>query len=199
MTSLEQWLMNGVYILGIVVFVFVWLLFLKSRYANAVVGKLLSEFITREGNSYTKLLPITNGTVTIPPKGNQGGRQYVIADIATYTVDYPAVPRFLSIIQTKAKKATFFEDSYEPITNRGYTLLLSPRRLYNLVNEQFTELGVRQARDEAVEKKFTQKNSFQLKTSHVVYGVIGIAIVALLIYGIYMMKNFTTLQQGLGG
>lgn len=194
LSQLDQILINVAYILGIIIFIFMWLMFLRARYAKLVIGRVLCEFITSEGNGYIKLLKVDEGQLIIPPKGVKQGRQYPIADIATYTVDYPAVPRFLSIIQTKVKKAVFDEDCWEPLSNRSGKLLLSPKRLYNVVNERFTQVGIEKSYSESEGGKII-KNTFSLKPGTMMYIVIGILAIGLIILGIYVMKNFNMLSE----
>ena len=193
MTTLETWLVNLMYIFIIITFICGWLFYLRAHYAKAVIGKVLCEFITKEGNSYSKLLPSEEGIIDVKPKGKRKGRSFVVADIATYLIDYPSAPRFLSMIQTKVKKAVFDEDSWEPLTNRRGKLLLSPMRLYSVRNERFSQLGVEQAREETEARRMALGGRNTL-----LYILIGAVILAIVIGGYFIVQNFDAIKGGLG-
>lgn len=195
MESLNTWLINGVYICVIIVFICGWLFYLRAHYAKAVIGKVLCEFITSEGNNYFKLLPVTDGKIVVKPKGKKPGRMYVIADIATYQTDYPSVPRFLSMISTKVKKTIVDEDSWEPLTNRRGMLLLSPVRLYNMMNERFSQVGLEQAKEEFEGTRRTRSAKFD---NWLLYLLVGGILLGVICIGWFVVSNFDTIKAALG-
>ena len=184
LASVDMWLIRVVYIFGIIIAIFVWMAFMKRYYAKQVIGRIFAEFITAEGNGYTKLLICDGDKIIIPPKGDKPGRQFAVADVATHLVDYPAVPKMFSFIQTKAKKAIFFEECWEPISNRSGKLLLSPRRLYNLLNERFSQIGVEQAREEGASKP--QSKSYNIPWKIIIILALILAAVAI---GYFVVQN----------
>ena len=194
METLNTWLINVTYICIILVVLCGWLFYLRAHYAKAVVGKVLGEFITPEGNGYSKLLPVAEGMITMPPKGKKKGKSYAVADIATYQVDYPSVPRLLSIISTKVKKAVFDEESWEPLTNRKGRLLLSPVRLYNLHNEKFSQTGMEQSREEF---EGTRKKSSGTNINWTLIAII-VGIIVACVAAFLMIQNLDVIKTGMG-
>jgi len=193
MTEMEQGLVNATYILGIIVFLFIWLFFMRIYYARKVVGRVLCGFITKEGNMEWQLLPVVSGLITMPATKKTEERKYAVANIATFLTDYPPAPKWMSFIQIKAKGAIFDKESWEPISNRCGRLLLSPVRLANVINQGFSQLGLEQAREEQSEKEKATKKGIPWVTVLLV-----ILILALVVVGYYVSQNMDVFKAAMG-
>lgn len=167
----------------------------KIKYQKEVLGKVLCEFITKEGNSYTKLFPLkTDGMVEIKSKQKRGARTYALDDLGTYASSYP--PGKWSFLQTTVKKAVLDEDSFEPLSNRRAVISLSPMRLANLINERTSALGVAYSLDEAEHKGATTKN--QASTSRLLWIVLIMVGVTVLGLGYFIMTKWSIISEALG-
>jgi len=97
-----------------------YLMYLKRGFQKKVIGQLLCEIITIEGNSYERLYPVGHGVVEIPlivkkkGKRKQVGRTFLLKDLATFIADYPS--NWPSFLQAKAKKAVFHEACFIPVS-----------------------------------------------------------------------------------
>jgi hypothetical protein len=150
---LDAGVLNTIALRLVVVMFFViaimgYFIYQKSKNQKKVIGKVWGEFITKEGNSYHRLIPIQpGGRIEIKPRKDEKGKIFGLDAIGTYLADYP--PGKWAFVQTKVKKAIFDEESMEPLSNRSGILTISPIRLFNLVNERFSSLGVAFSQDEA--------------------------------------------------
>ncbi|MBU1067417.1 hypothetical protein KKE60_06490 [Patescibacteria group bacterium] len=194
-----------------------WLMWLKGSFQKKVIGQLLCEIITIEGNSYEKLFPVEHGVVEIPlkitglkgRKRKQVGRTFLIKDIATFLSDYPLNwPKFL---QAKAKKAIFHEACFIPVSmskpreseKLDYDPLLLPDSeacnqfpsdiLYNIKNASDTEVL---AMHSQIEAEHIGQQSSQLKptTFYFWFGLILVAIAGL---GYYMYSNMGEILESI--
>jgi len=183
--------------LSCLVFILFWLMWLKRSFQRRVIGQLLCEFITKEGNGYEVLYPVEHGTVEIPlkevKKGRQKGKCFLVDRLATFIVDYPA--NWPGFLQAKAKKAVFFEGSLIPLSIPAGQAknILSPEFLYNLKNEMFTEIAVATSRDLKTLQDQLEKQP-KPSTLYIWLGVIILAIVGL---GFYMYSNIGEIQEGI--
>jgi len=183
--------------LSCTVLILFYLMWLKRSFQRRVIGQLLCEFITKEGNGYEKLYPVEHGTVEIPlkdvKKGRQKGKTFLVDRLATYMVDYPA--NWPGFLQAKAKKAVFFEGSLMPLSipKEQAKGLLSPEFLYNLKNEMFSELAVAYSRDQ---KALLEQLEKQPKPS-TLYIWLGLILVAIAGLGFYMYSNIGAIQEGI--
>lgn len=187
-----------VYILVIILMVVIFLFVLKGRYSKLCKNYLLCEFWPIDGNVFSKWIPIVNGMITLEKKikGRKYSRTYSIAQVGTGKINYPPVPWWLSIVQSSASKAIFDEETWEPISNRRGKLLLPPRRLFSIVNERFSELGVANAKAEIESRKSVVSQSFFSKWGWlIILGIIALAAAG----GYYYIMNYQeTLKAGLG-
>jgi len=188
-----MWLIRATYIFGIIIFVFGYMFWLRNHNAKTVIGKVFCTFRTSEGNTYTKLIQVEDGILSVKPKKDKKGKAYAIADIACSTIDYPPAPRILAFIQTKCRWTVFDEDSAEPLLNRSSALILNPARLYNIINQRFTEIGVSQSREELEHKAKQQQHG--LSTTAIILMLLGVAVIA---GGWYVMQNLESLKAATG-
>lgn len=172
-----------------------WNVVRKIKYQREVVGKVFCEFITKEGNSYTKLLPMgSDGMITLKARKKKKEHTYALEDLGTYNAPYP--PGKWSFLQTACKKALLDEDSFEPLSNRRGVIALSPMRLANLLNERFSALGVAESQDE-VEQKGMKVRRVKSNTTllWVVLIIIGVAVLGL---AIFLFTKWSDISAALG-
>lgn len=93
-----------------------------------------------DGDYY--LVPIDDNKVNLVNKNTGESKLWGINELSTITVPYPAIgflPRFLL---KQIKLVVLSDETWEPITNRsreGKTLVMTPKFIGNLVNEQITK------------------------------------------------------------
>ena len=171
------------------------LMYLKRNFQKKVIGALLCEFITPEGNGYERLYPVEHGVVELPlkevQKGKKKGKTFLVDKLATFIVDYPE--NFPAFLQAKAKKAVFFEGSFIPVSipKGKVSNMYSPEFLYNLKNEMFSELAVAYSRDE---KSLLEKLEKQPKPS-TLYLWMAIITLAVLGLGFYLYMNLPEMLE----
>lgn len=135
---------------------------LRVRYAKFVVGKVQCRFITPERNTVVDWIRVIGGTVALPKtKKYPKGREYAIADIGCYEVDYPDgwCPKF---IRARAKEALFDIESYEPLSNNTGRPIMSAALLYNRLREKDTSEAMENARRESLEGQGMPSNRLTL-------------------------------------
>jgi len=188
------WLIRVAYIGGLCFLFMMWLFWLRGHYAKKVIGKVQVEHFTTEGHGYTELVPVIGDLIVIPPTKKRPGRIYAVDKVATVLVDYPSVPKILSFISTKVKKIVVDDECWEPISNRSGKLLLPPVRLYNLVNEKFSQLGTERALREGLgEKGVASRGGIPWS-----WIIIGLLVVAMLAGGYWMVQNLDMLKAATG-
>ncbi len=205
-TPTELYMMQALVVCFFAFVVVIYLFRLKAKYQKQAIDHVNCRFITEEGTGYSRLMPVEQGFVEMPPNEKKGkkGKTYHITDLGTYLSDYPEgwVPKFL---QTKIKECIFDEASWEPRTHDSLKgdSELSPGKLYNIRNERFTEMGVALAQREAeMQKSLEQLQKFKMGNLYVVSIITICAVVGLGVY-IYitlkdMMAILTLLRQAAG-
>jgi len=191
-SGLETKLLQFFVILMALFVVMGWFIFQKIRNQKAVVGKVLCEFITEEGNSFTRLLPEDeNGLITLPAKGDAPERKYAVSRLSTFTSDYPAGK--WSFVQAKVRKALLDMNSFEPLSNRSHELVLNPVRLANIVNQAYSSVGVEQSEKE---QGHAPKGKAGGNTVlYIILGVIGVAVIGL---AIFVFTKWGSISAALG-
>lgn len=188
-----QWLMwgGGFILLGFLLLLLV--VWLRGHFQRAVKNKILCEFIPRAGKAYKVLLPDKrDGTVEIPMKSKKNpGATYLVKEVVTYPIDYPeGLPH---IVQAQANKAVFFEENFEPASNRSGMPVGSPKLLYNIIHEKFTQLGVEFAQ---VIDRIRGGGTFA--ANWITYVFYAVTIAALGYIGYTCYTNFDLIRAGLG-
>ena len=184
--SLNIWSIQVAYILLMILVIFISLLFVRHRISRSCRDEMLCEFITEEDTGYTKFYPVNEGKITIYPKGGKSGKEYVVGGLRTFIVDYPSVPGFLSIIQSKARKVIFDEASGEPLSNRTPLLLITPHRLFNWSTEKFTGIATKQSEAQADK---TMKSAKKPGSSSLMWWIIMLIIAAVVIGGFVIIQK----------
>jgi len=170
-----------------------WNVIRKMKYQKEVVSKVFAEFVTKEGNSYTKLLPMdSDGMVLVKPRKRKA-RMYALEDLGTYAASYP--PGKWSFLQTQVKKTLLDEDSFEPLSNRRGIIALSPMRLFNLANERFSSLGVTSSQDEVEHKGVVKKPMSGNMLMWIVIAMVGLGMVGIIYF---VMSKWGEISAGLG-
>lgn len=167
--------------------IIIWLFSLRGKYQKKAINHVLVTFIPESGVSYEKLLEIKDGFVTLPGNTKKGIKEkdYPVGSNACFDGKYPSgwCPK---IIQTNIKCMVFREDTFEPIYNRGDSLL-SPARLRNIRKEKFTEMGASHSLDESLaDKKSKGKEKLSPSTVYFLLGIIGLGVVGMI--GICLMR-----------
>lgn len=181
--------------MGMGICILFYIMYIRSKYIKQSIGNLLCLFVPKAGKGYWRLLPIQGDTVTLPPTREKKGRSYMMSDLARVPLDFPINrPRWL---QTTIDGAVFDADSYEPMTNRSSKLLLSPERLYNLVNERFTNIGVEQAFEEQESRgKVPQRKGTRWST--VIIILLVMVLLGLGFWAFTMMNDMEALKAAAG-
>jgi hypothetical protein len=149
------------------------------------------------GKAHTELLQVKNGIVKIPPKNGRKGATYKIKDLNTYPIDYPSLPRWLSILQVAAEKTIIDEESCEPITNRLGIGGITPQELYSWEEAIATQsaIALSKADHEMRQNVEPKKKSM----SWVWVAVLGaIAIVAIVAFVMIKQRDAQETKDALG-
>jgi len=182
--------------------ILIWMFHLRSKYQKQSIDNVQCKYITEQGTSYKKLLPVIKGFVQLHPKNapkGKRGKSFPVSDIATYQIEYPEgwIPRWL---KTTIKEAIYREDTWEPIYNRGNPLL-DPEMLYNVINERFTEVGLSHSQSEAELTKRVRER-LNPSTMYIILACIGLASVGTLILMLMKFNEIIPMlekmAQGLG-
>lgn len=180
----------SVFILGfLLLLIIVWF---RARNQRLCTGTILCEFVPKAGKAFHKFLRAEHGVLTIPKSKKSVGKEYGIAELATYPIDYPQ--GWPKIVTAEAQKAIFYEESAEPAFNRSDRPIVSSRWLYNTMHEKFTELGVQFSQD--IEE--IRKNAKGGYSNYLLYGIIAITVFGLGGIFYYLYENFAAIRAGLG-
>jgi len=178
------------------------LFWMRKRNQELSRTHLVVEFIPPAGRGWTNLVKREGDSFRVEAKegksGRKVGRTYMVGKVATYSMLYPEVPKwlfFLSILQCEFSKMICDTESWEPISNRTGKLLLDPRRLDNMKRQDFTRLGVEMAQDELKERRKVSGKSGGVSFSTVMIIIMGIALVG---GGYWVMQNFDMLKAATG-
>lgn len=190
MSDLELKLLQLFVVLIGFFFVLVWFIFQKVKNQKAVLGKVYTEVITEEGNSFMKLAPVDeNGLVVLTI--NKIERRYAISKDSTYMAAYPAGK--WSFVQANVRKVLIDINSFEPLSNRSHELVLNPIRLANLVNQAFSSVGVEQSEKEMGGHPKSKGGSNT--TMYIILGIVAIAVIGL---AVFMFTKWGVISAALG-
>lgn len=172
----------------------IWMFQLRTKFQRQAIDHVQCKYITEHGTSYKKLLKVIDGFVTLKGNEKKGvpDRDYPVAEIATYQIEYPEgwIPKFL---KTTIKEAIYREDTCEPQYNRGDPIL-SPEKLHNIRAEKFTEMGARHALEEA---ELEKKRKGTLNPT-ILYILLIATVVIVAGIGIFIYLNISEIQEILG-
>lgn len=173
---------------GLAIIAFIYIFYLRGKYIKQSLNNLLAFIVPKAGKGHFELLPIQGDSITLPPTRDKRGHTYTMSDISRVPVAFPINrPKFL---QTTIDMAVFDAESWEPMTNRLGLLQLSPQRLYNLVNERFTNIGVEQALEEQEGRgKAPAKKGIKWSTVLIIFLVLGI-----IGMGVFLYSTFNELE-----
>ena len=188
---------------SLLIIIFMGILFwMRKRYQLLSKTHLIVEFIPPAGRGWMEMVKREGDSFRVESKegksGKKVGRTYMVGKIATYSMLYPDVPKwlfFLSILQCEFSKMVVDSESWEPISNRAGKLLLDPRRLDNVKRQDFTRLGVEMAQDELKERRKVAGKSGGFSFSTV---IIILLVLAFVVGGYWVMQNMDMLKAATG-
>jgi len=169
--------------------------FLRARFAKQAIGQILAFFVPKAGKGYFKRIKLDeNNMLKVPVKGKKGRfKTYSVADIATVPVDYPI--NWPRTVQTAMDMTSFDEESLEPLFNRAGVLTLSPMRFANMINQEFSSIGVRESREEA--ERLPEKRSG--KTPMFIWWILAaVALAAVIALGYFILTKLDVIGAGMG-
>lgn len=203
MEELNMWMVRITWIMVLFSMFIGFIFFLRHKYGILALTSIIGEFVPPHGRGYIKMLPVEEGgKITLVKKEGKGKRKkevkktFFISDLATYTILFPDVPKWLfplPFIQHEFSKAVFDEETWEPMTLRRGRLLGTPRRLANLFNLGFSEIGMMQAAEEKKERLASKKSGLSLNTGAIIF-----LLAVLVIGGYWVYQNLDVLKAATG-
>lgn len=182
-----------------IIFLFWWRVKMGKKLGSG--DYIVVEVIPAAGKARTEVWQVINGRVKFKPKNGRKGKTFLVKDLNTYPIDYPSLPRWLSILQVATEKSIIDETSAEPLTNRLGIGGLTPEELYSWEEAIATQSAIALSKaDHEIREKVEVKKKPVSWMLLVVLGVV--ALVA--IVGFYFMKQQQAEQklkdeQGIAG
>ena len=162
----------------IVIVTLVAILIMRWQFQKNAETFLQLLIITKTGVGRYKLVRVKNETIELKDSSGEEdvNKLWPIAEIATHSVSYPmGYPKFM---QAQIKQAVVFEWSWEPVSNRGTSQLMTPDVPATIANQKFYELAVTYSEVvEELEAKLQKALSRSINPTHF-YILVSLAIVA---------------------